>query len=43
MDTVLLRRVYALIVIEHAIRRAHLAPITAHRDGAWATQTARTS
>ena len=28
VDTALLRRVYALIVIEYAIRRAHLAGIT---------------
>jgi putative transposase len=41
MDTVLLRRVYALIVIEHGTRRAHLAGITAHPDGAWTTQAAR--
>jgi putative transposase len=38
---VLLRRVYALIVIEHGTRRAHLAGITASPDGAWATQAAR--
>jgi transposase InsO family protein len=41
MDTVLLRRVYALIVIEHGTRRAHLVGITAHPDGAWTTQAAR--
>jgi hypothetical protein len=41
VDTVLLRRVYALIVIEHDTRRAHLAGITAHPDGAWTTQAAR--
>jgi len=41
VDTVLLRRVYALIVIEHGTRRAHLAGITAHPDGAWTTQGAR--
>ena len=41
VDTVLLRRVYALIVIEHGTRRAHLAGITAHPDGAWTTQAAR--
>jgi putative transposase len=41
VDTVFLRRVYALIIIEHGTRRAHLAGITAHPDGAWTTQAAR--
>jgi putative transposase len=41
VDTVLLRRVYALIMIEHGTRRVHLAGITAHPDGAWTTQAAR--
>jgi putative transposase len=41
VDTVLLRRVCALIVIEHGTRRAHLAGITAHPDGARTTQAAR--
>jgi len=41
VDTVLLRRIYALIVIEHGTRRVHLAGITANPDGAWTTQTAR--
>ena len=41
VDTVLLRRVYALIVIEHSTRRVHLAGITAYPDGAWTTQAAR--
>ncbi len=41
VDTVLLRRIYALIVIEHGTRRARLAGMTAHPDGAWATQAAR--
>ena len=41
VGTVLLRRLYALIVIEHGTRRAHLAGITAHPDGGWTTQAAR--
>jgi transposase InsO family protein len=41
VDTVLLRRIYALIVIEHGTRRAHLAGITPSPDGAWTTQAAR--
>jgi transposase InsO family protein len=41
VDTVLLRRIYALIIIEHGTRRVHLAGITAHPDGAWTTQAAR--
>jgi transposase InsO family protein len=41
VDTVLLRRVYALIVIEHGTRRVQLAGITSNPDGVWATQEAR--
>ena len=41
VDTVLLRRVYALIVIEHGTRHVHLAGITANPDSAWTTQAAR--
>ena len=41
VDTILLRRIYALIIIEHGTRRAHLAGITARPDGAWTTQAAR--
>jgi len=41
VDTVLLRRVYALIVIEHGTRRVRLAGITAHPDGGWTAQAAR--
>jgi transposase len=41
VDTVFLRRIYALIVIGHGTRRAHLAGVTANPDGAWTTQAAR--
>ena len=41
VDTVLRRRIYARIVVEHGTRRAHLAGVTAHPDGAWTTQAAR--
>src|SRR5207237_9008953 len=39
--TVLRRRTYALIVIEHGTRRVHLAGITANPDVSWTTQAAR--
>jgi putative transposase len=41
VDTVMLRRIYALIAVEHGSRRAHLAGVTAHPTGAWTTQAAR--
>ena len=41
VDTVFLRRIYALIAVEHGSRRAHLAGVTAHPTGAWTTQAAR--
>ena len=41
VDTLLLRRIYALIVIEHGTRHVHLAGITANPDGAWTIQAAR--
>jgi putative transposase len=41
VDTVLLCRVYVLVVIEHGTRRAHVAGITANPDGAWTAQAAR--
>src|ERR671916_440279 len=40
VDTVFLRRVYALIAVEHGSRRAHLIGVTAHPTGAWTTQAA---
>jgi len=41
VDTVFLRRIDALIAVEHGSRRAHLAGGTAHPTGAWTTQAAR--
>lgn len=41
VDTVLLRRLYVLVAIEHHTRRLHVAGISAHPDGAWSVQRAR--
>jgi transposase InsO family protein len=41
VDTVLLRRIYALIAVEHGSRRAHLVGVSAHPTGTWTTQAAR--
>ena len=41
VDTVALRRIYALIAVEHRSRRAHLLGVTSHPTGAWTTQSVR--
>ncbi|MFN2534167.1 MAG: integrase core domain-containing protein, partial [Pseudonocardiaceae bacterium] len=37
----LLRRIYALIAVEHGSRRTHLIGVTAHPTGTWTAQAAR--
>jgi len=41
VDTVLLKRVYVLVFIEHGTRRMHLGGVTANPTGDWTVQQAR--
>ena len=41
VDTIGLKRLYALVLIEHRTRRAHLAGVTTNPTGEWTVQAAR--
>ena len=41
VDTVVLKRIYVLVFIEHGTRLLHVAGVTANPTGAWVSQQAR--